>query len=107
MSVYVDLAIHPWRGKMWCHLMADSLTELHEFAAKLGLKREWFQPPPKASSPHYDVTESKRVQAVKLGAIELEEREDVIRQIHKMCLAWEKETGEKLKTTAIFDLDSD
>lgn len=72
MAIYVDPAIHPWRNKMWCHLTADNDEELHAFAAKLGLKRSWFQSPPKSSIPHYDITENKRAQAVQLGAIELD-----------------------------------
>ena len=69
MSVYVDDAIHPWRGKMWCHLVADSDDELHEFAKRLGLRREWFQT--KSILNHYDITENKRQQAVAMGAIPL------------------------------------
>lgn len=69
MSVYVDEAIFPWRGKKWCHLWADTVEELHAFAAKLGLKRSWFQCPPKASWEHYDVSEGMRWQAIRLGAV--------------------------------------
>jgi hypothetical protein len=43
MSVYVDQPIHTWRNKKWCNLVADDLNELHAFAVKLGLKKEWFQ----------------------------------------------------------------
>lgn len=53
----------------WSHLFADSKEELHEFAAKLGLKREWFQD--KGDHLwHYDVTAAKRRKAVALGAQE-------------------------------------
>ncbi len=69
MSVYVDEPIFEWRGRSWAHLMADSTPELHAFAARLGLKREWFQPGRRAERDHYDVTESKRKQALALGAI--------------------------------------
>jgi hypothetical protein len=71
MTVMVDfLEIHPnaWgpflRGS--CHLTATTLEELHEFAAKLGLKREWFQEHRLIS--HYDLTPSKRALALRLGA---------------------------------------
>ena len=67
MAIYVDEAIWSWRGKMWCHLLADSLAELHEFADKLGLKREWFQE--KARFPHYDITDNMRTKAIHIGAI--------------------------------------
>jgi hypothetical protein len=67
MAVYVDKEEIPWRGSLWCHLVADSLDELHAFAAGLGLKRDWFQE--RASYPHYDVTMSVRERALKRGAI--------------------------------------
>ena len=67
--IYVDQPIHRWRSKLWCHLIADDLKELHEFAAKLGLKREWFQN--HRIQPHYDITESKRAIAVRMGANEI------------------------------------
>lgn len=47
------------------HLLADSLSELHEFAKTIGLKRRWFQP---TSSPHYDVWGIMKKRAVKAGA---------------------------------------
>ena len=74
MAVYVDEAEWPWRGKLWAHLQADSIAELHAFALKLGLRREWFQKPPKASSPHYDVTAAVRREALRLGAIPSDRR---------------------------------
>jgi hypothetical protein len=51
-------------------MFADSLDDLHAFAKRLGLKREWFQAKPRF--PHYDLTPSKRPQAVRLGAVEVE-----------------------------------
>jgi len=74
--VYVDEATYPWRGKKWCHLTADNLAELHQFAAKLKLKREWFQ---NKRIPHYDITESKRLKAIELGAIAISTKEMVKR----------------------------
>ena len=68
--IYVDRAIHSWRGKKWCHLFSEDLVALHAFAAGLGLRRSWFQEPPRASWPHYDVTEGKREQALRTGAVE-------------------------------------
>jgi hypothetical protein len=68
MAVYVDNSRLSWRGKLWCHLVADSLDELHTFAHALGLKRDWFQH--KTRYPHYDVTISIREKALKLGAID-------------------------------------
>jgi hypothetical protein len=66
MSVYVDNEQIEWKGGKWCHLVADSLDELHIFARKLGLRPSWFQV--NASYPHYDITESLRQRALSLGA---------------------------------------
>jgi Protein of unknown function (DUF4031) len=78
VTVYVDDMRRRARvGKLnavWSHLLIgpeDEIGELHEFARKLGLRREWFQGPPKHPWPrsHYDVTDSKRLKAIELGAI--------------------------------------
>lgn len=68
MSVYIDSEGIYWKGRTWCHLVADSLDELHSFAAQLGLQRKWFQS--KSFYPHYDVTLSVRDRAIQLGAID-------------------------------------
>lgn len=80
MTVYVDpLMEHGWRlyGRQTsnCHLFTDGpLEELHSFAAQIGMKREWFQP---RSTPHYDLTPSRRKVAVALGAVEVDRRQAV------------------------------
>lgn len=67
MAVYVDNERIEWRGKLWCHLVADSLDELHAFAARIGLRKSWFQD--RASFPHYDVTVDVREKALLCGAL--------------------------------------
>jgi hypothetical protein len=73
MSVYVD-PLKEWGGskefrwKKSCHLFADTVGELHVFAEKLGMKREWFQV---KHIPHYDLTERRRQYAVEMGAKEV------------------------------------
>lgn len=85
MTVYVDdVRIPATVGRFtakWSHLTADTREELHEFAARLGLRRSHFQDPVVNGKPratpgtraaenwHYDVTESKRQQAIRLGAV--------------------------------------
>lgn len=71
MAVYVDAEVIRWRGREWCHLVADSLDELHEFAARLGLQRRWFQC---RNYPHYDVTVTVRLRALQLGALDADRR---------------------------------
>jgi hypothetical protein len=56
----------------WCHLLADTLEELHGFALQIGLKRAWFQ---NKKFPHYDLVPSKREIAVCFGAKEINIRE--------------------------------
>lgn len=81
MSVYVDTLVEYNRGtvpgapraKHWCHMWADSLEELHEFAESIGMMRFWFQGPPQHKFPHYDLTKQRRILAVKAGAIEVPE----------------------------------
>jgi hypothetical protein len=83
MAVYVDkLVDYSWRHGPSCHLIADSVEELKEFAVQLGLRVEWFQP---RSSPHFDLTSEGRMAAVRMGAIELNNREFVakIRELRK------------------------
>ncbi len=80
--VFVDAAINRWNKKLWCHLTADSLTELHEFADRLNLKREWFQN--HKLIPHYDITKSKRAIAIKLGAIAITTEERAAEVIKRL-----------------------
>jgi acyl transferase domain-containing protein len=62
-----------------CHLIADTPQELHEMAARLGMHRSWYQDRPTASFPHYDLVPSRRVHAVRLGAVEVTGRQLVER----------------------------
>jgi Protein of unknown function (DUF4031) len=74
MTVLVDPAIWPWRGRLWAHLVTDdSLDELHTFAALLGIPRRAFQ------GDHYDIPEPVREQAIVLGAHAVTGRELVTR----------------------------
>lgn len=73
MAVYVDnLRDYGWRHGPSCHLIGDTVEELIEFAVRLGMKKEWFQP---KSSPHFDLHAEGRRLAVENGAIELSQRE--------------------------------
>ena len=78
MTIFVDDMRRPARvGRIsgrWSHLFTDQdcQGELHEFAAELGLKREWFQGAKwQATHPwrcHYDVTDAMRTRALEMGA---------------------------------------
>ena len=74
MSVYVDEMNVCVKSKTWpysqaCHLVADSVEELHFFAGRMRLKPAWFQDKPEL--PHYDLTKGMRKYAISLGAIEI------------------------------------
>lgn len=62
-----DSAPRCFRNKPSCHMYADTLEELHALAKKIGLRREWFQN--HTMLPHYDLTEGKRLQALRAGAV--------------------------------------
>jgi len=74
MTVYVDDAVHLWRGRRWAHLMADTLDELHEMAQRLDIPRRAFQN--KTSGAHYDVPSELRERAIELGATAISRHND-------------------------------
>lgn len=78
MTIYVDNAFIKAKVRQhdsrWCHLLSDQEDpeELHLFAEAIGLKRSYFQPAQfNWWQQHYDLTEGKRAQAVKFGAVEI------------------------------------
>lgn len=72
MPVYVDEAEWPYGRMVMCHMIADTLGELHAMAEKIGVARRWFQK--NGRHPHYDICKSKRALAVEAGAIEVDRR---------------------------------
>ncbi len=85
MAILIDSFHNGARGpiRYWhrrCgHLVSDSsLEELHQFAAALGLRREWFQ---RKSVPHYDLTGRHYELALERGAILVSSREIVRRAV--------------------------
>lgn len=74
MTVLVDRAVWPARGRLWCHLVSDaSLAELHAFAAAVGLPSRAFH------RDHYDVPAERRDAALAAGALPVSSRELVAR----------------------------
>lgn len=71
MAVYVDNARNPFRGFLMCHMLADTLDELHAMATAIGMPRRAYQP---LSFPHYDVPQERRLLAVTHGALEVDRR---------------------------------
>lgn len=67
MAVYVDFVKIEFRGYKWCHMLADSLQELHEFADLIEVDKRLFHRD--ASYPHYDITVQMREAALEHGAV--------------------------------------
>lgn len=71
-----------------CHLTCDGpIEELHAFAERIGLRREWFQE--HRLAPHYDLAPPKRDAAIRAGAVFVPMRQQ-IRAIRARSTAREK-----------------
>jgi hypothetical protein len=74
VTILVDPASWPGRGRLWCHLVSDvSLAELHAFAERAGIPRRGFD------RDHYDVPEERRADVIDAGALPVSSRELVRR----------------------------
>jgi hypothetical protein len=73
MTVYIDdmyrYAIGRHRGMQMSHMISDDEDALHVMAARLGMRRAWYQ------GDHYDVPLDARAKAVLLGAVEITYRQ--------------------------------
>lgn len=92
MAVYVDDMLR-WAtvGRLrarWSHLVADSRDELDSFARRLGLKPTYRQHNGRPTE-HYDLTESKRRQAIALGAVQVTYPSGMAEVIERKQLAHE------------------
>jgi hypothetical protein len=102
VSVYIDHAFAYGEWGRWSgggHLQADTTDELHAFAERLGLRREWFQSRPgRPENDHYDLTQAGRARALELGAIG-EDRRAGTRRRQAIRLA-ARQRGPRLTTPA-------
>jgi hypothetical protein len=83
--VYVDelFDTQPKRGwpyRRACHMTADTAEELHVFAASIGLQRAWAQHEGRMTL-HYDLTPTKRTEALRRGATFVPAMEQARQQI--------------------------
>lgn len=72
MAVYCDEPVWMRHHGLSGHLLADTLEELHEFAARLGLDRKLFMRD--ALVPHYQLPAGRRDEAISLGAHPLDRK---------------------------------
>ena len=74
MTVYVDTYRAPYGRYVMCHMVADTTDELMEMAEKLGLRDYWIQDAG-TYKEHFDIAQTKKKQAISLGAIEVSSKE--------------------------------
>ncbi|TIN82161.1 DUF4031 domain-containing protein [Mesorhizobium sp.] len=100
MAVYVDDMQAPFGNMIMCHMWADTLEELFAMVDRIGVQRKWIQghaelsigKAKRASWVHFDIAQSKRAQAVKLGAVETD-RVGPMEHTAKLMIAKGKEIG--------------
>jgi hypothetical protein len=73
MIILID---HPTRG--WCHLVSDTIPNLHSFAQTIGLKRHWFENKRGKNRPHYDIRGQMIQRAINAGAKQVSSKEIVV-----------------------------
>lgn len=91
MTVYVDEPFDYPKHGTWCHMavaVGDDIEELHRMAERIGLKRAWFQNHP--IHPHYDLRPTKRMMAIRLGAVPVS-RQEFVKKCSKMFATTESE----------------
>lgn len=70
MPVYVDDMRAPFGRMLMCHMVADTTKELLEMADAIGVARKWIQHPG-TPAEHFDIALTKRMAAVRRGAVEI------------------------------------
>lgn len=78
--VYIGTRTYRYGRMIMSHVIAESLEELHDMAAKLGVARIHFQDKP--GRPHYDICQANVHKALDLGAVRIDDRE-IIRICNK------------------------
>lgn len=89
MAVYVDdymryRVINRYPA-LYSHLTADTTSELHAFAGRLGMHPSWFRPADPMTAAvardHYDVSDLRRDVAIKMGAVPVRWGDEPWRQL--------------------------
>lgn len=74
--VYVGKNIYQYDRMKMSHMVAESIEELHEMAANIGVAKRHFQNKP--GKPHYDICQKMKKKAIELGASEVSDKEIIL-----------------------------
>lgn len=66
--IYIDKP-KKYNNIAYSHMISETLTELHQFAEKIGIPRRMFHNPIGKNKPHYDVKEEYFANVIEQGAI--------------------------------------
>lgn len=80
MTVYVDNMQAAFGRMIMCHMIADTTDELLSMADKIGVQRKWIQKRG-TKYEHFDICQSKRRLAISHGAVEISQRELVMKKM--------------------------
>jgi len=58
----------------WCHLVANTIPNLHSFAQSIGLNKCWYQNKRNKNQPHYDVKGAMIGKAINAGAKQVDSK---------------------------------
>ena len=79
----INLTLFGWGWDKGCHLTTNGdAEELHQFAKKIGLRRQWFQD--HNIHPHYDLNENKRLVALAEGALFVPGKEQAKKRMERL-----------------------
>ena len=68
MTILVDTPVNYGNGRIYAHMVSDSsIKELHQFAKRLGLKKDSFRVT-NSGFAHYSINIAKRLRALEMGA---------------------------------------
>lgn len=62
------ILIDTQRKDGYCHMVASSIEELHEFAESIGVKKCWYENKRGKNQPHYDIKGYSITKALRNGA---------------------------------------
>lgn len=74
--IYVDKPTwqKPNGRKLYAHMVADTVEELHKFAEQIGVKKHFFH---RGDKPHYDIGVDQHTKALENGAVEVSSKQIV------------------------------